>query len=310
MTSPRTPPLSFGLLAPTLLALCLLAPALSCREAPPENASCEGDWHEQFLYPAPGELVGDTSCWTPGEEVPDEVDAACQSEVSVELQVTDYQDQVPVPEASLTIYAGDALDGEGRDVTMDDDGIVTESVALCTPIAYRTTRASGALPTVGLHEVFSPEEPVEVHFQSISDGSRGLLELTFQRDIADGNGAIAGRLLGCDGEPLENAQVIVRDASCSVFTESYVGYFTNQLPDVFRAATSADGVYSALNVPAGDWVVEMYAPVPGRAGEDPQPHVLAASATITLAADGATIVDLQLGHTDGVFYPAECASCP
>lgn len=292
------------------LALLILAALSSCREPPAENTSCDGDWYEQFLFPAPGELAGDTSCWTPGEEVADEVDPACQAEVSVEIQVTDYQDQVPVPGSSLTLYANDSLADTSREVTMDDDGIVTETVALCTPTTYRTTRPEGALPTVGLHEVFSPEDPVEVHFQSISDGSRGLLELTFQKDIAEGNGAIAGRMLGCDGEPLENAQVIVRDANCGVPTESYAGYFTNQLPDIFRASTSADGVYAVLNVPPGDYTVEMYAPEPGHAADDPQPHVLAASATLSLAADGATIVDLQLGHTDGVFYPAACASCP
>ena len=293
--------------AATALLLCS---GLSCREPTPENASCDGEWFEQFLYPAPGELVGDVSCWTPGEEVADNVDARCQADVAVEVQVTDYQDQVPVPGAAVTLYAGDSLEGEASDVTMDDDGIVTESVLLCTPTTYRATRSEGALPTTGVHEVYSPEEPVEAHFQSISEGSRSLLELTFQRDIAPGNGAVAGRALGCGGEPLENAQVIVRDAECHVSTDGYTGYFTNQLPDVFRTATSADGVFAVLNVPPGDYTVEMFAPVPGRAGEDPQPHVLAAAATLTLEADGATIVDVQLGHTDGLFYPAACSSCP
>jgi hypothetical protein len=130
------------------------------------------------------------------------------------------------------------------------------------------------------------------------------------QDIAPGNGAVAGRALGCDGEPLENAQVVVRDADCHVSTDAYTGYFTNQLPDLFRTSTSADGVFAVLNVPPGDYTVELYAPVPGRAAEDPQPHVRAGSATLTLEADGATVVDLQLGHDDGLFYPAACSSCP
>lgn len=293
-----------------LPAALLLLLGQACREPTPENTSCDGDWYEQFLYPAPGELVGDVSCWTPGEEVADNVDQRCQVEASVEVQVTDYQDQVPVPAASFTLYAGDSLEGEGREVATDDDGIVTETVLMCTPTTYRSTRSAGALPTTGAHEVYSPEEPIEVHFQSISDGSRGLLELTFQKDVADGNGAVAGRTLGCDGEPLENAQVILRDAECRVPTDGYTGYFTNQLPDVFRASTSADGVFAFLSVPPGSYTVEMFAPVPGRATEDPQPHVLAGGAEITVEADGATVVDVQLGHTDGLFYPAACSSCP
>ncbi|MBI1947329.1 MAG: carboxypeptidase regulatory-like domain-containing protein [Deltaproteobacteria bacterium] len=291
-------------------AALLIATTLSCREPTPENTSCDGDWYEQFLLPAPAELAGDVSCWTPGEEVADNVDPRCQTEASVEIQVTDYQDQVPVPGASVTLFADDSLQGQSREVAMDDDGIVTETVLLCTPTSYRATRPEGALPTTGVHEVFSPEDPVEAHFQSISEGSKSLLQLTFQKDIAPGNGAVAGRALGCDGEPLENAQVVVRDADCHVSTDAYTGYFTNQLPDLFRTSTSADGVFAVLNVPPGDYTVELFAPVPGRTAEDPQPHVRAGSATLTLEADGATVVDVQLGHDDGLFYPAACSSCP
>ena len=87
--------------------------------------------------------------------------------------------------------------------------------------------------------------------------------------------------------------MVVRDADCHVSTDAYTGYFTNQLPDLFRTSTSADGVFAVLNVPPGDYTVELYAPVPGRAAEDQQPHVRAGSATLTLEADGATVVLLD-----------------
>ena len=293
---------------PVLSMAVVLTMLTSCREPQPDNTSgCTDDWFEAYLNrsdPPAGIADSSLACYSEGEFNDDQPDVACQVEFTGQTALYDYQDQEGRAGA-IQLAAGPGLEGvdEAATLTAGEDGFVEATLTQCTPVSYKTTRDE-AMPTYHPNQVFAPKDPFEPHFQSVSNGSRGLLQLTFGQSIEDGNGAIVGRALACDDEPLANAQVVIRDAECNVPATAFFGYFTAQLPDVFRGATSDDGVFAIFNVPPGIYTVDMFLRTDGSA--EGNEHVLAASSTVDIRADSISISDLFVGDEDGVHYPASC----
>jgi hypothetical protein len=293
----------------SLLALVVVhALALAaCREPPPENTSgCDGEWYEEQLPPSIGAPVGDVSCYTHGEWDDTAGDASCQGDETVSLEVFDYQDQEPVS-GSVSILDGDSASASEAIAASPTDTAPADTVmAVCTPYAYRTTR-DGAVETVGMHAMATrDEDPIAHVVQSVSDGSKSLLELTFQVTIDDANGSVVGIARGCDDEPLGGVQVVIRDADCKTPDSAVAGYFSNQIPDAFRAETSDDGVYAVFDVPPGNYVVDMYIARDQEAGEL---HELAGESPVEIVAGAVTVADIRIGRQDGVYYPPSCFGC-
>lgn len=297
-------PFSQGLVVVVTLVTAAAVALGGCREPPPEpSGSCEEGWQDGLLQeaPPPG---GNLACFSAGELSSENAPAACQVDVSVTATLLDYQDQDPVAAARLFVLAADDFDAEiEAEGTSGVEGTAELTLPACTPLVYRSEREE-ALDTWGPHIVIDPTTPVEHNFQSVSEGSKGLLELTFQVEIKPGNGSLVGVVRDCDGEPLEGAQVIVRDAECDVPSSWVPGYFSNQIPDVFRASTSADGVWAGLDVPPGEYVLEAYI-----AADEEGELLLLGSAPVVVQADAVVIADLQPGRSDGVKIPDACRSC-
>lgn len=300
-------PPSSGLLVIRLVSLVsVVIGASACREPPPETSGeCSDGWQDVALYEAP-EAVGNLACFDAGEElISGGLEAACQTEVTVVATMLDYQGQEAVEGARLVALSADDFGAsELTSGTSAADGTLELTLPACTPLVYKSER-EGALDTWGPHLLVDPTEPVARDYQSVAEGSKSLLELTFQVEIQEGNGSLVGVVRDCDGEPLEGAQVLVRDAECNLPSSWVPGYFTNQLPDVFRASTSADGVWAGMDVPPGEYVLEAYI----SAGEGSDDFVLLGSAPVTAQADAVVIVDIQPGRSDGVDVPDGCRGC-
>jgi hypothetical protein len=282
-----------------VIAIALVA----CREPPPENTGgCTEAWFEEIIRDDAPEAVGDLSCFEAGSLSDSPADAACQSDVTLDATVVDYQEQEPVADVTLSLFGSDDPDASGGDeLTSDADGAAEATVQACTPFAYKASRAD-AMDTYGPHVVVGHETPIEKNFQSVSNGSRSIIELGLQIEISDGNGAVVGLVRGCDEEPLLGAQVIVRDADCQVPASWVPGYFSNQIPDAFRAETSDDGVWAGMDVPPGEYVAEAYI----NTGDG---LVLLASAPVQVRADSVTVADLHAGRSDGIKLPDSCTGC-
>lgn len=286
-----------------LLLVASVFATTACREPPPENnEGCTEDWFVDFIRADPPAPVGDLSCFTAGSLSADSADAACQTEVSLAATVVDYEKQEAVADVSLSLFAGDDPGASGGvDATSDVSGLVDTAIQACTPFAYKTSRPE-AMDTYGPHVVIGHEAPIEKNFQSVANGSRSLIEIGLQIEISAGNGAVVGVVRGCDEEPLLGAQVIVRDASCSVPSSWIPGYFTNQIPDAFRAETSDDGVYAGMDMPPGEYIADAYILEDGAL-------VLLGSSPVEVRADSVTVTDVHAGRPDGVKMPDSCTSC-
>jgi hypothetical protein len=287
------------------VVLPLFAALAACDEPVPENNSCDGDWFVPFLANET-ESTSDLSC---AEALSDAApfDAACQTTAALEGQIVDHQSGDPLPDIGVTVHHGDDL-GAAADwtATSDADGAVAHDVPLCTPIAYVTDRGNDdARVTFGQHVILTPGDDGAApafDFRSVANGSISLITLILGVDLKDENGFAFGKAVGCDGDvAVEKLQVLVRDENCTVPPLFSPGYTTNELPDAFARATTADGFFFVSNVPPGTWTLEGYV-------TDGDSFRLVASAPMTVRAKEVTLVDLQIGRSDGVRLKANCTS--
>jgi hypothetical protein len=79
------------------------------------------------------------------------------------------------------------------------------------------------------------------------------------------------------------------------------GYTNNELPDAFARATTPDGFYFVSNIPPGTWTLEGYV-------RDGESFRLVASAPLVVRAGQVSLVDLQIGRSDGIRLKAGCTS--
>jgi hypothetical protein len=113
---------------------------------------------------------------------------------------------------------------------------------------------------------------------------------------------IAGTAFDCNELPIDNAQVVVKDAAGNIPESLVVKYFVEKFPDRDQLNTSPDGLWTAINVPEGDWTVEMYV----FDDSAPDKHKLIGSTVLTVYADSINVSNIFTGFSNGVKYPADC----
>lgn len=277
-------------------------------DPPAQNdAGCVDGWQDDFLGEVPA-AGGDLSCFD-GELASPAPPAACQVEATVAGTTVDHQSSDAIGGVSVEIFEdNDHTAGGASFCTSPEDGACDGAVTMCRPFAYRTERADAdeAPPTLQLHKVLFEEagEPFTYDFRSVAQGTVDLITspLFFGVEIEAGKGMLFGKAVGCDYEALVNMQVLVRDTDCRVPEGSLVGYTANELPAPGERATTADGFFFVMNVPPGDYTLEMYR-VTGDGNE------LVGSAPAIVEADGVSLVDIFVGRDDGQVMPEECLAC-
>jgi hypothetical protein len=114
-------------------------------------------------------------------------------------------------------------------------------------------------------------------------------------------GVVAGRAYDIGENYIEGAQVVVRNVTTGVIPEGVVvNYFVDNFPTRNQKWTSADGLWVAINLPVGDWSIEMYI-ADGEGG-----HKLMGATIVPVYADTINISSIHTGHGDGIKYPANC----
>ena len=102
-----------------------------------------------------------------------------------------------------------------------------------------------------------------------------------------------------DTGKIEGAQVIVYDENGEIPDTLSVNYFTDEFPDRDQKWTSADGLWVAANVPAGNLRIEMWGQVNGEL-------TLLGATSLFSEADSINISNVFAGYGDGVKYPYAC----
>ncbi|MEE2751716.1 MAG: carboxypeptidase-like regulatory domain-containing protein [Myxococcota bacterium] len=233
----------------------------------------------------------------------------CQQDASVTGEVKDFETDDPVEEATVEIFLADTIpDATSADQSALSDvtGRLTfdETIPTCTPFTYRVSTDPArdeTVVTIDAHQVYGPGTSKDEDFQSVSTATYAIIPSLLGVTIDDTKGSVAGTAYDCNGNPIQGAQVIVRDSDGNYPESQVVRYFENEFPVRNRTTTSEDGLWVLLNVPPGrSQVVELYGVM-----ESGEPQLLATS-VVDVFADSLNISSTTTGDSDGVVYPSDC----
>ncbi len=268
---------------------------------------------EIFVSEAPvaesGIDLGD--CHTPDSEWPVQVpDVSCQAEVPMTGVVLDFQDDVPVEEATTEFFWSDLYIAGSSDqmVVSDESGIVTGVARTCDPYTYSTYTdpdLEETVLTIQAHNVMPPGASISDDLNSVSTLTYQLIPGLLGVVVAPGKGVVAGTVYGCDrdGDPVEFAQVIAREKGGDYLEDQDVFYFQNEFPDQNQEWTSDDGLWIIANVPESELTIEVWT-------WNGTEHELRGTTDLVIIPDSINIANAYVGFEGGVVYPESClVSC-
>ena len=239
-----------------------------------------------------------------GEWLTQEVDPDNQVTVGMVGAVEDFETEDPVEDPTVELFYGNAITGTA-DQTMegDSDGQVSGEWPLCQPIAYRVTTdpdLDDTKVTLQFSEIAGFGKDASITFNSVSSATYQIIPSLLGVSPDPAKGVIAGTAYDIGGDAFSGAQVIVRDADGNIPEGIVAKYFRDDFPNRDQEWTSEDGLWVIINVPVGDWDVEMYT-ADGGGG-----HVLMGTTQVAVVADSINISSVYAGYGDGVVYPSSC----
>lgn len=249
--------------------------------------------------------VGDTVCFDGTTWIDQTPGAGCTSDVTVSGTVSDFQQDEPVPGASMNVWLSDDINA-APDLSFDVDsnGAGTITVPACTPMGYETYTPEEWQETVDTYEVhqvygWSSAGTDTDTWNSVSVATSRLIPSLLGLEWSPGTAIIAGTAYDCNEDPIQHAQVFIHDASGAIPADLAVRYFANGLPNSDQPDTNDDGLWSAINVPPGEWIVEMWV-------YDGAAPMLLGTTNLTMEPDSVVISNIYTGIDDGVYLPASC----
>ena len=254
--------------------------------------------------------IGDLSGYTPGTPwLTQAVDSAKKTAFPANVAVLDFQEDTPVTEATIEFWSADAVAGAPDATGLTDLSGKTSlpAVTACQAYTYKTWTDPGREETVDTFEAhqidpFPTAGVIETEFNSVSDSTYKIIPSLLGVEVQPGFGVIAGTAYDSVGAKIQHAEVLVHDGTgvATGIPESLVvKYFVDDFPNRDQPDTSEDGLWTAINVPPGDWTVEMYV-------WNGTEHVLVGATVLTVKPDSINISNIYTGFGDGVKYPAAC----
>jgi hypothetical protein len=218
--------------------------------------------------------------------------------------VQDFQDEFVVPDATVEVWYADEVSAV-PDVTevSDGSGLISASMPKCQPITYKTSTDASLGDTVNTfeaHQVYGFGDSQSDTLNSVSTTTYTLIPSLLGVSVDPERGTAAGTAYDVNDDPIEGAQVVVRSLVDDTIPAGVtVKYFVNSFPNREQPETSPDGLWVAINIPAGDWKVEMY--VSDGAGG----HFLMGQTVLKVYGDSINIANIYTGY-DSVKLPSDC----
>lgn len=250
--------------------------------------------------------VGDLTCYDGTSWVTTGADPSCEATVPIgEGEVADFAFGTSVADATVEFYLADWVEGSADlTFTTDGDGLITGSLPVCTAMTYAVTKDDGSLhDTYEYHVMYGAGETVNPDLASISADTWLTLPSLFGVTIDDTLGVLAGTVRDCNGDIVENAQVLPRNADGEIPSTMSVGYTLDGYPNRNENSTTTDGVWIAMNVPAGEYTIEVY--VADGAGGQRMVGSVPAQAFVS----SVSIAVVYAGREDGLDIPSSCLDC-
>jgi hypothetical protein len=240
-----------------------------------------------------------------------EPDPSCQGTVTYTGIVKDFQYGDGVADSTVQVWAGDDIQG-GSPVatTADDAGNFSVEGPVCAPFAYGTSTPAEwqqTKDTYEVHQIYGPGDEGGVEFNSVSEATSRLIPGLIGVEWDESTGIIAGTAYDCNEDPIQYAQIFLHDANGAIPATGDIFYFSangdTNLPTDHASQpwTNTNGLWVAMNVPAGNWIVEMW-------GWDGTQEVKLGSTTLQILAGSVNISNIYTGDDDGIFYPDSCLS--
>ncbi len=239
-------------------------------DAGDDDAADDDDYRHELTVTEP--VIGDFSCLGQTLGAPDPGDTG--NLVGI---VTDFSDDFEVAGAKLYVWAdNDPSGGEGTADFVFTDGtdqtgqitVGSGVVNACEKFAYKVWtewQPQETMPTFETGNVIGPDGDTTWadHFEdfeilSVSYATYQIIPLSLAIDPDPAKGLAAGAFYDCAGERVENAQVLVKDASGNLAEDVYIRYFVDETPDRDQSWTSDDGLFGAIDVPPGTWTMELW----------------------------------------------------
>lgn len=268
------------------------------------------------------EATGDWSCFTPGtdhdgtgwlSQTPDPTKVAT---LSIAGEVLDFEEDTPRSEVEVRLwYDDDATGAPDIAAQADEAGKVSLDAPSCTPLsylAYPDPLLGEAKPTYKAHQIYGYAESGDFDAEYISVSTNTYLVVPAIVGITPDptKSVIAGTAFDCTRSPdtlsdvdagkVQNVEIVVRNLDGSKVEGVYVRYFVEKFPDRDQQHTSADGLWTAINVPPGTFRVEMWGLIGG------EEKILGATVLQTVA-DSINIANVFGGYS-GVKYPEGCVT--
>lgn len=239
-----------------------------------------------------------------GDWLSQEVDPNKQATVSMSGMVLDFETDDPVEDPTVEIFYSNAISGAADQIVEgDSDGNVSGEWPLCQPIAYRTTTAPGlgdTKVTIQFSEVAGFAKDANIEFDSVSSATYQVIPSLLGVSPDPAKGVIAGTAYDLTRSAFSGAQVLVRGVDGTIPSGIVAKYFRDEFPNRDQEWTSDDGLWVIINVPVGDWEVEMYI------ADSSGGHILMGTTQVAVAADSINISSVYAGYGDGVVYPESC----
>ena len=250
--------------------------------------------------------TGDMACFAEGYTdawAEQSVAADAVTDISIAGAVIDFETDEPVADASIEVYYSNTVYGApDQSYTSDGAGNFSGTVPSCTPYAYRVSTD----PDLGATKVTIESSQIDgltatgSEYNSVSIDTYNVIPALLGISPDVDKGIVAGTAYDCAGEPLEFAQIVVTDADGNIPESEVVRYFVDSFPSRLQEWTSEDGLFVVVNIPEGDWTVNMYV-ADGNGG-----HLLMAQSPVKVFADSINISSVYTSFGDGVRYPESC----
>ena len=173
----------------------------------------------------------------------------------------------------------------------------------CTPLTYKVTTDPAldeTKTTFKAHNVvdYLADGNLVDDFNSVSKVTFLIIPSLLGVTVEEDKSIIAGTAFDINGKEIEGAQVVVY-VDGQIPDSLVVKYFVENFPNRDQPYTSPDGLWVAVNVPAGEVRAEMWGVVDGELQ-------LLGATVLTSQADSINIGNIYTGYADGVYYPASC----
>lgn len=255
--------------------------------------------------------AGDQNCFdgvadgSTAEWLTQEVDTSKQVVTTYSGEVIDFESDDPVSDAFVEIwYSGVIENAPDSTAQSDGTGAVSGDLMTCTPYAYRVSTDPAldeSKVTMEAPQIDKYGDTIDTQFNSVSSATYAVIPSLLGVSPDPEMGIVAGTASDCNGDAFEGAQIVVRSESGSIPDSEVVKYFVDNFPNRQQLWTSEDGLWVAINIPVGDWIIEMWV-----YDAESESHLLQGSTPVKVFADSINIANVVSGHNDGLLYPDNC----